>query len=66
MEKDTERKRVKTPKYKTFILSKPLILNNLTNNNNIKTSIFDIKENEKENEIKSSSSKTVKYKKLKG
>ena len=62
--KDTGQKRVKTSKYKTFIVSKPLIFNNL-NNNNIKTSIFDIKENEKENEIKSSSSKTVKYKKLK-
>jgi hypothetical protein len=58
--KDTGQKRVKTSKYKTFIVSKPLIFNNL-NNNNIKTSIFDIKENEKENEICSNYSKITKF-----
>ena len=57
-----EDKRGRTKKYKTFIMANPIQLNDKKNKEySIKTSIFDIKENEKENEIDSNSSKIVKF-----
>ena len=59
-----EDKRGRSKKYKTFIMANPIQLNDKRYKEySIKTSIFDIKENDKEIEIESNSSKIAKYNK---